>query len=692
MQQIHFIQKLYTKFFPKNFAKGLNLSKIPKKWENLSPDEKKKLANDLLAQGEDLLSKEDLNAIKLFNEACQLDPENPFVWYRQGLAFLKYSSVESQSKALHLASKNFKIASSLDPEVFDFWISWANVLLLLGTNNDEYSYFLEAKKKYKHAISISENQSKKTMGKLYWDYALVLINISTHSGEAIDLKKAIELLLISHNLQTELSSAFLYDLGDAYLKMGLLINETNMYLQAISYFKKSLEKSTKNLDAWIALADAYTQLYINTLDEVYFKKANEYFEAAIEINPLDPNIWLEWAHLLGESGKINKDPKKLRASIEKCIRANRKAKNLPSIIGQWSESLALLGASTNRLDLILDAESKIVSATDQNPQESSLWHAYGICMVALGIYYNDIDYDYFAIEKFQNGLSVDRTDAELWYETANAHAKIGRDQEHSDMLERAVKFYQKAIDLKPACPILLFDYAKALTHLGEITSNEKTLKEAIVKYETALALQKNAILQHPDWLFYFGVALDLLGDLTEKESYYKKAIEIFNSVLLVEPDFPKIHYRLSLCFSHLLETETKLEYLQRANTSFNLAIKQDPEDDEVWLEWGLMLISFANENLSFSEKNDYLLNAEQKISKSGSLGNPHAYYHLACLYSLTNRFDEAMELLNKANKLDVLPPIDEILEDEWLENLRSQEMFTEFLYNLEGQDNKVEEY
>lgn len=692
MQQIHFIQKLYSKFFPKNFAKNLKNINTIKNHENLSLQEKKNLSNDLLIKAEEMLSNENLDAINLFNEACLLDPENPFVWYRQGLAFLEYGSIKSRSKALHLASKNFKIASNLDPEVFEFWWAWANVLLMLGNNSEEYSYFLEAKKKYKHAISISSNQSKDTMSELYWDYGTVLINISKHSGEAIDLKKAIELLLISYNLQDSHSSKFLYDLGDAYLKMGLLINETNMYLQAINYFKKALEKSTKNLDAWVGLADSYTQLYINTLDEVYFKNANEYYEAAIELNPLDANILLDWAHLLGESGKINKDPKKLRASIEKCIRANRKNKNLSLVIGQWCESLSLLGAYTNRLDLILDAESKIVNATNDNPNESMLWHSYGMCMIAYGIYYNDIDYDYFAIEKFQNGLSLDRTDAELWYETANAHAKIGKIQEHSDMLERSIKFYQKAIDLKPACPMLLFDFAKALTHLGELTSNEKILKEAILRYESALALQKNAILKHPDWLFYFGVALDLLGDLTEKENYYKKAIEIFNSVLLVEPDYPKIHYRLSLCFSHLLETETKLEYLQRANTSFNLAIKQDPEDDEVWLEWGLMLISFANENLSFSEKNDYFLNAEQKISKAGQLGNPHAYYHLACLYSLTNRFDESMKLLNKAKKLDVLPPVDEILEDEWLDNLRSQEMFTEFLYNLEEQNNKVEEY
>ncbi len=691
MHQVHFIQKLYSKFYPQSFAKGLKLSDIPKKWQKLPIEEKKKLANELLTKGEELLSKEDLSAIKLFNEAAQLDSTNPFIWYRQGLAFFEHGTHENNEKSLLLASKNFKIATSLDPEVFDFWWAWANVLFIIGANKEEHPYILDAKKKYKYAISLSKNQSKDTLAELFWDYGSVRTKIADHSGEAIDLKKAIEAFSASFAYQTDPSSAFLYDIGNAYLKMGLLINENNVYLEAIDYFKKAIDKSKKHLDAWVGIADSYTQLYINTMNEEYFNLANSHFEHVLELNPLDAELWLDWARLLGESGRINADTKKLRASIEKCIRSFRRNNNLAQTIGQWTEALSLLGAYTNRLDLIIEAENKIMKITDMHSEESELWHSYGICMTAFGIYYGDIEYDYFAIEKFQLGLSLDRTNAETWHAIANSHAKIGKEIEDIDMLERANKFYTKAIDLKPASPVLIFDYAKNLTTLGEFTAIQITLEEAVKQFEMGLDLQKNAILSHPEWLYYYGLSLDLLGDVLEKEYLYEKAIEIFNNVLLVEPDFPKIHFRLALCFTHLLENNPKQEYLERADNCFKLAIKQDQEDDEVWLEWGLMFISFAQENMIITTKVDYFQEAEQKIIKAGQLGNSHAYYHLACLYSLTNRLEDAIRLLEKAQKSNILPPIEEMLEDEWLDNLRASDLFSDFLYQLENKQKITEE-
>jgi tetratricopeptide (TPR) repeat protein len=687
MHQVHFIQKLYNKFFPQSFARGVKLTNISSELENLPLEKKKALASELLTKAEEILLKEDLSAIKLFNEAAQLDPSNPLIWYRQGLAFFEFGCQTNKEKALLLASKNFKIAVSLDSEIFDFWWAWGNVLLVLGSQKNEYHYFLEAKKKYKHAIGLSQNQTEDILSELYWDYALIFMHIAQHSGEAIDLKKAIEALHKSLIYQKDPSSSFWNDLGNAYLKMGLLINENNLYLQAIDYFKIATQKSKKYIDAWSCIAQAYTQLYINTLDEDYFSLANNHYEISLEINPLDADLWLCWANLLGESGRLNKDTKKLRASIEKCIRAKRRNKNINEIIGQWVESLALLGAYTNRLDLIIEAENKIMKAIDLYSNESDLWYSYGICMAAFAIYYDDIDYDYFAIEKFQIGLSLDRTNSELWTELASTHSRLGKELEDINMLERSVKFFTKAIGLKPVCPALIFDYAKTLTFLAEQTLNQKTLEEAIKQFEIALNLQKNAILSHPDWIFYYGCALDLLGDLFEKENYYLKAIEIFNNVLLVDPDYPKIHFKLALCFSHLLEINAKTEYFEKANNCFKLATKQDKEEDCVWLEWGLTLITYAYENFSKETQKYNYMEAEQKIIKSGQLGNLHAYYYLACLYSLTQRYDEAINFLEKAKNLDMLPPIEEMLDDEWLDNLRATDIFSQFLHEIEKKQN-----
>ena len=64
-------------------------------------------------------------------------------------------------------------------------------------------------------------------------------------------------------------------------------------------------------------------------------------------------------------------------------------------------------------------------------------------------------------------------------------------------------------------------------------------------------------------------------------------------MLLVDPDFEKIHFRLALSFTHLLELHPKTEYFEKANNCFQIATKQNVEDDTVWLEWALMLISYS---------------------------------------------------------------------------------------------------
>jgi tetratricopeptide (TPR) repeat protein len=469
--------------------------------------------------------------------------------------------------------------------------------------------------------------------------------------------------------------------------MGNLINDNNIYLQAALCFKKSLDKSPQFIDAIFLLGETYTRLYFNTLDEDYFILSDENFSKALDINPLDFEIYLKWASLLHISGNINKDPKKLRSSIEKCIKAHRRNKKDPLIAAQWVESLALLGAYTNRLELIIEAEHKIMKTIEIYSEESRAWYAYGICMNAFGIYYNDVEYDEFAIEKYQIGISLDKSSDFLWKGLGYSHAKIGKALDNCDMLEKACKFYNKALFFNSSSLVLMFDYGKTLLDTAEITSNQTLLEEAVRIFETALNLQKNALLNHPEWLFNYASALDLLGDFLEKESFYIKAIEIFNHVLLINPNYPRLHYRLALSLSHLLEQIPDPQYVSKAINCFKLAVKQDEEDDEIWLEWGLMLISFAN---TTSSQNEYFLDAEQKILRSGQLGNEQAYYNLACLYALMKRDAECINLLKKAEHLDVLPTLEEIIEDEWLDNIRDKEDFIHFLCELEKKEKIIE--
>lgn len=78
------------------------------------------------------------------------------------------------------------------------------------------------------------------------------------------------------------------------------------------------------------------------------------------------------------------------------------------------------------------------------------------------------------------------------------------------------------------------------------------------------------------------------------------------------------------------------------------------------------------------------LDAEQKITTAGKLGNPAAYYHLACLYSILGRTQEAMDLIKHSLSIKALPTLEELMEDEWLDNLRQTDSFNQFMSELEA--------
>lgn len=650
----------------------------------LPEGQKKELAIRYLAQGEMALLQGNLSALSCFEAASNLDGSNPQIWYRQGLAFFEYGSEDGKEKALLLASKDFKIATQCNPSYFEAWVAWGNVLLQLGKFHEEHHFLLEAKEKYQKALSFSEGKPKEWLAELHWDYGVVWSEIAQHSGEALDVRLAIEAFQLSKSFQEKPSPEFLNDCGKAYLEMGLLINDPRLYVQSIEYLQQAVHTAPLYFDGWMSLAEGYSQLYINTLDERYVLKASDAFAMASKMSPRDPEVWLSWGQLLGESGRHNSDPKFLRLCIEKCARAAQLDPQDPAIISQWVESLSFLGMITARLDLLIEAEQKVLKATEQFPDDPDLCHSYGICLIAFGSYYEDADYYELAIEKLQLGLSIDRSDPELWHALGIAHKYYADLTSDKDLIERTNRFLARAMNLKPACPVLLFDAASSLLQLSEICNDLPSLEQAIYLFETLLRGYKDAILHHPKWLFEYASALEWLGEFTEEENHYARAIEVFSHVLLIEPDFPHIHHHMALCHVHLGHIAGDSEYYKRAIHFYRLAMRQDEENDATWLDWGSCLIHLAHHTLDSDFMNQLYMDAERKITRAGQLGNGEAYYALACLYSILGRSIEAMEFLHKAFQVRSLPAIDELLNDDWLDNLRTTPAFAHFLTALEA--------
>ncbi len=652
--------------------------------EDTSGSQEKKVGESFLKQGELRLLHGDISGIQFFDLAIQLNPNDPKLYFDQGLSILEFATEHGNEKSLLIAAKRFKVATKLKPYYFEAWHAWGNCLYILGKSFEEHHYFLEAEQKYKRALTLCNDQPDDILADLYWNYGCVWSYVSNRSNEPADMHLALDAFNKATKFQDDLPTEFWHDYGSVCLKLGMKLNNLRFFFKSINCYKNAVSISISSYDSWFHLACSLKTLYSFTHDEDHFSQANECFSTAAQLNSKDTHLWLNWAMILNTSGRLIKDPKRLRSAIEKCHKAQIQDPCIPEVRAIWSEALSILGLLNDKVDLIYDAQNKILDIIEEHPYIPELYHSLGLSLFALGNYFTDLDYYYQAIEKFQEGLTIDRTKHQLWHALGVTYCVIGQLEDDNKIFDRAHKFFQKALAIQGNSSYF-YDFAYSLLKYGEIINDQRTLELAKANFEKALSLQKNAVYLHPDWLFNYGIALDLLGVFSDERSHYTKAIDVLNHVLMVDPDFPNIHHQIALTYSHYGELTSEIESFHRALHHYRLAHKRDEENDVIILDWALSLISLGDELENSEEADNCFKEAEFKLTQAAKLGNTHAYFHLSCLYSLLRQLEKSMHFLYKAQEFDALPSIQDLLEDDWLENLRVTSMFQSFFSHLESQ-------
>lgn len=644
----------------------------------------------LLFEGELLLLRGHLaDALERFDMAESIAPPAASVFYREALALLEYGSSENHKGALTKACKKFKQALQLAPTHQEAWHAWGGALITLGELTGSFHFFQEACDKLARAIRLIEGTDSPLSADLYWDYGNAWSRLSEHSEEAMDLQCAVQAFQKASALLQPLPSDFWVDYGKAHFALTEKVRDIRPLVKAISCLKYAITLDNGSAAAWEILAESLELLYQHTHDEDHFNQANDCFANATRLCPRNTELWIQWARSLIRSASQNGDLKRLRSALEKCHQAYVRDPRDPLILATWAEALALLGQLTERLDLLYEAQNKISEALEITDDEPLVWYSLGKCFCGFAAYFNDSDYYYQAIEKFQAGVSIDRTAAYLWEALATTYATVGKVEGDLEALETSLKFFQKSLSFKTSSSLII-QHAQVLSRIGEIHHSQQWLDCAAQQFEQALAMQKNALYIHPDWLFHYASVLDLLGDYSDSERYYQRALEIFTHVLMIDPDFPRIHHRLAQVFCHLGELMGEVDYFYRAIHHLRLALKQEDEDDQIILDWSIVLINII-QHAPFSVDVDQLYrDAEQKMTLSAKLGNLQAYYHLSCLYSLQRQYEKSFQFLLKAQEFKALPPIEELLQDDWLDGLRMTSDFRAFIARFENRPNYEE--
>ena len=639
------------------------------------------LAHALLQKGERALVEGDTSGVHYFKLCSQIIDTNPEIFFAQGLALVEYGITFNSLKEVRLALKKFQKATQLKTDYFAAYHAWGNALHHLGKHSSTWSHFLTAKNKYKKAIAIAKDQPHDVMADLHWEYARNWEYIAKDSGEAIDLNIALQSYESAQSHQDDLPPEFWIDFGSCAQKLGHLSNDLRLFVKSIDCFKNAISLSISSHEGWYKLACAVSDLYSYTQDEDHFSQANECFSTAAKFDKANTAIWISWAQLLRDSGESVKDTKKLLASIEKAQKAalldakNTKASYI------WADTLCKLGVLSDSLEYIHQAQNKLEGVKNKETVE----HAYaeGECLLAQARYFDDIDLYYQAIERFQAALSMDRSCAHIWSALGSAYTECSAIDQEIKSLELAVKFHGKALNLRVSSKHN-FNLARALFKLGEETRVEETVELALYHFESALALQNNAIYIHPEWMFDYALCLDLYGEFSETDKHYTRAIEILHQVLMVDPDFPGIHHQLGVVYGHFADLASDKDLFARAFHHFHIAQTRDRENDQIQIDWAVNIITSSQLAVTPDEMKKTLAEAQVKLVTAAQAANTQSFFYLSCLYSLLRDYDLSMHFLGKSYLAGSLPPLSDVLQEEWLDNMREVDEFKEFIFSLES--------
>jgi tetratricopeptide (TPR) repeat protein len=626
-----------------------------------------------------------------FAKACELKPNNPKLYFEQGLSLFEFGTEEGLEKTLFLANKKLKTATLLFPEYFEAWLVWGMSLSYLGKVHKQYHYFLEAMEKLQKGLELQNGKPSDILSDLYREYAQVQIEIAKHSKEAHDWYLAMEAFETASQTSLQTDPDFWNCFGLTCLSLAAQVNDIRLCVKAIHHFKHALSYESQNYEGWKNLSLAMSFLYESTHDEDHFTQANDCFSACAQIHPMAESLWIEWASFLCKSGRNVSDVKRIRLSIEKCMKARAINSSSPENSICLGEALSLLGELTDNIEPICEGQNKLLEAVQSLPENPEAWRALGENFVSMGKYFGEYDYIYQGIEKFQEGLSINRACHSLWFSIANAYTLIGIFLGEIEPFENAANFYRKAIYLFPKSSYYHFAYAYSLSKLGELTKEESCLEMAIAEFEQVLQMQKNALYLHPEWLFEYAKTLDLYAEFFEEERYYHKAIETLSHVLMIDPDFPQIHYQLALVHSHLGELSGEMDLFYKALHYFKLAAKHEEENDQIFVDLAVTLINIAQGSSDALEVEICYKDAEVKLMQAIKAGNLQAYYQLACLFSLLRQPEKSLAFLIKTESFQALPSIEELLDDEWLDYIRTTEGFQNLIDYLEKKSRQHEE-
>lgn len=627
-----------------------------------------------------------------FALAESMAPDCPLLATRRAMMLSSDINVESLQRA-HAA---FKQAYQRDPEgSLVCWEAWGDTLRMLGTLQKDASLVEEALCYYEKARKSTSHLGK--LGRLFYHTAVCYYFLGEISEEAQEFSKALEMLEHALAAHFEHSCVTLLQ-AQCLSQLSLLLNRADLLHAALQramdaeIHLKSLSSEQQLLCIHLIAALA-TRCYKHTYDVSFFSLAHDYFNRALPLTPFPQTLHLELAQFLLLVGRICHEGSVIKEALAHFAKSEIDMQ-VPSFeLADFAECELILASYTEDLSYLRSAEKKTLTCMRTLFSDPRVLSLHTLVLVELGRYFSDSAYFETALKLLEEPLETLPDQPSLWLSVAQAYLGLGDLTKRGAYWRKACHAFGMVIECAGEETLHIYtDWAATLLRLGEIYDDSASIEKAVKLFETAIALGEKWQLggAHPtqsflDCLYSYGCALDCLGDCSQEILHYEKAIQVLSSVLIACPEHPFVRYNLAVTLCHLGEMTQDIEPLRKSIELFTLLTQEDPEDDIAWHEWGLALMHLAQilqDPGRPEEARSILLDAELKLLRAASLGNPRAHYYLACLYSLLENDRLAFFYLRKAIEEKCVPAVEQLVEEEWLKSVQADPAFQELLKQL----------
>lgn len=632
----------------------------------------------LFLEAEKALSKEDFErATYFFQAAHSKDPENPRLYYKEAKLWHKFSLVFPIKSYFIQGYKAYKIGFNHP------FLKNASLLGALSLKIDEVKAFNSKNaiqtaeyllsKIEKHLDDFSQEEVLSLKAELVFQKAKLY-------QDPFELNQAIA-FFHQANLQ-EKNPVYLKNIACCHMEAFKLSIHLEHIFKAIQYIQEALDIDSLQYDLYLHLAKCHQLLFDILKEDGCIEKFHETLDLASLLDTEKNSLEFFHAKGLIEMGIEADHPKFVKIGMDKC--------NL-CLINQYqpidaqlliARALAYLGNKKEQFFLIQQGFDKIKSFED-DPQNPDLAQALYEILLCYGRYFGELDYFYQAIERIQELMSYQPPSRHNWHLLAKAYYEVSFLDNNPQTGELALYFITKALSYFE-CPRLLLQKGMILSRLGELKQQSELFHTALEVFESGLS--KIQLLYQPTSkeLFEYAKLLDLVGNFHEDEQYYVRSLETLSHLLLTDPGYKDIHHQIALTQFHYGELSGNTEIIKKSLSHFKLALI-NPDNDAIYTDWAIACITLSEMAESAHEVIFFQAEASAKLKKALKNGALQAYYFMACLCSINHMHEQAIKLLKLAEKHECLPSAEDLLQDDWLSNIR---LDSEFIKLVERQEMK----